>query len=69
MANEQRDDLTTEDGRKITSFSAGGESYNIESAEQAAKGKLAELEAALATLRAGFNPLKYWQGYDRSQRR
>ena len=33
------DELTTGDGRKVLSFSASGESYSIESSEQAAKGR------------------------------
>ena len=40
-------ELTTGDGRKITSFSAGGESYQIESTEQAAHGRKAEIEAEI----------------------
>ena len=31
------DELTTADGRKVINFSAAGESYSIETTEQAAK--------------------------------
>lgn len=40
-------ELTTADGRKIVSFSAGGESYAIESTEAAARGRSAEVRAEL----------------------
>ncbi|MBQ9016653.1 hypothetical protein IJ103_00195 [Candidatus Saccharibacteria bacterium] len=52
--NEQTQDaqeLTTGDGRKIISFNAGGESYTVESTEQAARGKKAEIEAELAAIK------------------
>ena len=52
--NEQTQDaqeLTTGDGRKIISFNAGGESYTVESTEQAARGKKAEVEAELAAIK------------------
>ncbi len=65
----KKDNLTTPDGRKITSFSASGESYNVESTRDAAEGKKAELEAQLLASRARFNPLAYWRGNDRSPRR
>ena len=45
--NEDKNELTTSDGRKITSFAAGGESYSIESTEQAARGKSAEIKAEM----------------------
>lgn len=44
-------ELTTGDGRKITSFSAGGESYQIESTEQAAHGRKAEIEAEIEEIK------------------
>ena len=69
MSDEKKDDLTTGDGRKILSFSAGGESYTVESTSQAAQGDKSALEAELARRRARFNPLAYWQGRDRSPRR
>lgn len=40
-------ELTTADGRKIVSFSAGGESYTVESTEAAARGRSAEIRAEL----------------------
>lgn len=45
------DELTTADGRKVLSFSASGESYSIESSEQAAKGRLAAAEAEMAEIK------------------
>lgn len=45
--NEDNNELTTSDGRKITSFSAGGESYTVESTEQSARGKSAEIKAEM----------------------
>lgn len=58
-----KDDLTTSDGRKIINFSAGGESYGVESTEQAAKGRKAEIEAEieemkLRALRGGIRRVK-----------
>lgn len=44
-------ELTTGDGRKIVSFSAGGESYSVETTEQAAKGKSAEIQAELDAIK------------------
>lgn len=60
---DERNDLTTSDGRKIISFSAGGESYGVESTEQAAKGRKAEIEAEieemkLHALRCGIRRVK-----------
>lgn len=46
-----KSDLTASDGRKIISFSAGGESYGVESTEQAAHGKKAEVEAEIEELK------------------
>ena len=43
--------LDTGDGRKVISFSVGGESYGIETTEQAEKGKIAEAEAELAQIK------------------
>lgn len=45
------DELTAGDGRKVLSFSASGESYSIESTEQAAKGRQAAAEAEMAELK------------------
>lgn len=61
----QQDDLTTSDGRKILSFSTAGESYTIESREQAAKGRLAELQAEeeemkLASMKRGLRVTKFY---------
>lgn len=53
----ENDDLTTSDGRKIINFSAGGESYGVETTEQAAKGKKAEIEAEIEEIK--LNSLKY----------
>lgn len=58
-----KDDLTTSDGRKIINFSAGGESYGVETTEQAARGKKAEIEAEieemkLRALRGGIRRVK-----------
>ena len=60
-----QDDLTTADGRKIVSFSTAGESYAIESREQAAKGRLAELQAEeeefkLASMKRGIRVTKFY---------
>jgi hypothetical protein len=60
---DDRNDLTTSDGRKIISFSAGGESYGVESTEQAAHGRKAEIEAdieelKLLSLRRGIRRVK-----------
>jgi len=41
------DELATADGRKVLSFSAGGESYTIESSEAAAKGRSAAAQAEM----------------------
>lgn len=48
---DDRNDLTTSDGRKIVSFSAGGESYGVETSEQAARGRKAEIEAEIEALK------------------
>lgn len=70
MANEaNKDDLTTGDGRKIVSFSTAGESYTIESTGAAIDAEKKAFELELMKRRAGFNPLKQWQGFDRSPRR
>lgn len=45
------DELTTADGRKIVSFAASGESYSIETTEQAARGKSAELETEMQEIK------------------
>lgn len=50
-APETRDELTVKDGRKITSFSASGESFVVESTEQAARGKSAEIQAEIDEIR------------------
>lgn len=54
---DERNDLTTSDGRKIISFSAGGESYGVESTEQAAKGRKAEIEAEIEEMK--LHALRY----------
>ena len=51
------------DWRKIISFSAGGESYGVETTEQAAHGRKAEIEAEieelkLLSLRRGIRRVK-----------
>lgn len=48
---DSADDLTTADGRKVTSFSAAGESYDVESTEQAARGKTAEVETQIQEMK------------------
>ena len=53
---DDRDDLTTSDGRKIISFSASGESYGVETTEQAAHGRKAEIEAEIEALK--LSPLR-----------
>lgn len=63
--NETRDDLTTADGRKIVNFSTSGESYSIETTEQAAKGRLAELqveeeEMKLRSMKRGIRVTKFF---------
>lgn len=45
------DELTTADGRKVVSFAASGESYSIETTEQSARGKSAELEAEMQEIK------------------
>ena len=62
--NQQNDELTTADGRKIVSFSTAGESYSVESREQAAKGRLVELqvqeeEMKLASMKRGVRVTKF----------
>lgn len=47
----QETPLDTGDGRKVISFNVGGESYTVETSEQAAKGKQAEVEAELAEMK------------------
>lgn len=47
----QTGQLETDDGRKVINFSVGGESYGIETTEQAAKGKKEEIEAELAAMK------------------
>jgi hypothetical protein len=47
----QVDELTTADGRKVLSFAAAGESYAVESTEQAAKGKTAETQAEIEEIK------------------
>lgn len=63
--NETRDDLTTSDGRKIISFSTSGESYAVETREQAAKGRIAELQAEeeemkLLSMKRGLRVTKFY---------
>ena len=54
---DEKNDLTTSDGRKIISFSAGGESYGVETTEQAAKGRKAEIEAEIEEMK--LHALRY----------
>ena len=54
---DEKNDLTTSDGRKIINFSAGGESYGIETTEQAAKGRKAEIEAEIEEMK--LHALRY----------
>ena len=61
---EKKDDLTAEDGRKVISFSPSGEAYSLESTEQAAKGKSAEIQAEidafkLASMKGGIRRTKF----------
>lgn len=63
--NETRDDLTTNDGRKIIGFSTAGESFTVETREQAAKGRIAELQAAeeemkLLSMKRGIRVTKFY---------
>lgn len=48
---EPQDELTTDDGRKVISFAAAGESYAVESTEQAAKGKTAEIDTEIEQIK------------------
>lgn len=45
------DELTVPDGRKVVSFAAAGESYSIETTEQAARGKSAEIETEMQEIK------------------
>lgn len=54
---DEKNDLTTSDGRKIISFSASGESYGVETTEQAAKGRKAEIEAEIEEMK--LHALRY----------
>lgn len=54
---DEKNDLTTSDGRKIISFSTGGESYGVETTEQAAKGRKAEIEAEIEEMK--LHALRY----------
>ena len=45
------DELTVPDGRKVIGFAASGESYSIETTEQSARGKSAELEAEMQEIK------------------
>ena len=54
---DSKNDLTTSDGRKIINFSAGGESYGVETTEQAAKGRKAESEAEIEEMK--LHALRY----------
>lgn len=45
------DELTTADGRKVVAFSSAGESYTVESTEQAAKGESAKIQAELDAMK------------------
>lgn len=54
---DEKNDLTTSDGRKIINFSAAGESYGVETTEQAAKGRKAEIEADIEEIK--LHALRY----------
>lgn len=63
MSEERKDDLTTDDGRKIVSFTTSGESFTVESTEQTAKGQTAEVETEiqkmkLAAMRRGIRHIR-----------
>lgn len=45
------DELTVPDGRKVIGFAASGESYSLETTEQSARGKSAELEAEMQEIK------------------
>lgn len=45
------DELTVPDGRKVIGFAASGESYSIETTEQSARGKSAELETEMQEIK------------------
>lgn len=56
-------DLTLQDGRKVKAFSTAGESYTIESQEEAARGEKIAIETQieemkLAALRRGIRRVK-----------
>ena len=60
---DEKNDLTTSDGRKIINVLAAGESYGVETTEQAGKGRRAEIEAeieemTLHALRYGIRRVK-----------
>lgn len=54
---DEKNDLTTSDGRKIINFSVAGESYGVETTEQAAKGRKAEIEAEIEEMK--LHALRY----------
>ncbi len=64
VPDEDKNDLTTNDGRKIVSFSTAGESYVVESPEQKARTKLLEIQAEqeemkLASMKRGIRVTKF----------
>lgn len=63
IEDQEQNELTTNDGRKVVSFSAAGESYVVESSEQAARGKKEEIETqkqeiTLRAMRRGIRRIK-----------
>lgn len=57
------ENLTTDDGRKVVSFSTGGESYTVETSEQSARGELEALkkfeeEIKLQAMKRGIRRIK-----------
>lgn len=55
MASEKRtpddNDLTLSDGRKVKAFSTAGESYTIESQEEAARGEKEQIETQIEEIK------------------
>ena len=57
------ENLITDDGRKVVSFSTGGESYTVETSEQSARGELEALkkleeEIKLQAMKRGIKRIK-----------
>ena len=49
--NRAVDELTAADGRKVVSFSSAGESFAVETTEQAARGASAKIQAELDAMK------------------